>query len=188
MNFQEIEKFKNIFEGLVDYVNFKNCDPKLYYKDLTFINHYINNKYIHKKEEEINKFIEYIYNVIKRYCNENNIDFDLNYFPDNLYIKYKNDVFNEKIYKIFFIVPNFANQFSIIKSSGDIDSSLIINFEDIINYFVEQNKKNNLKNIKSSIKELKKQGLTKEEIEQQIKNILYENQENTKQKVKTLQK
>ena len=52
----------------------------------------------------------------------------------------------------------------------------------------EQNDKvinNLLKNIDFCIRQLKEQGLTKEEIETQIKNILYIEKENPKQKVKT---
>lgn len=55
-------------------------------------------------------------------------------------------------------------------------------------FFKERNINNQLEIICQSIDTLKKQGLSKEEILEHFKNLLYNKKENTKQKTKTLQK
>lgn len=187
MNLKKIVEFKDIFEGLVDYVNCKHGIPGLYFKDGELKNKYENNKYICITTDELHTLTQYIYQIIKKYCEDNKINFNLSYFPEYIYIRYSNEIFKtKKIYSIFCSFC-YANSISIIKKEEKIDNSLIINFEDIINYYLLENKKEQLGNIKKGIIELQKQGITQMEIESEIKKILH-NEKNAIQKVKTPQK
>ena len=163
----QIKDFENIFNQLVEYANGNK-----------------NNQNINLVNKD--KSIEFIYKIIFQYCFSENIILSRSYLNAYVDVIYNNKQYGEKTYRIF--CPWCSdNEFYIPYNINDVVCP-IVNFDDVINYYKEETKKEQFKNIKISINELVNQGLTKEEIETQIKNILYKEKENPKQLVKTLEK
>ena len=167
MNKNAINAFEKIFEKLVEYANEKK-----------------NNQNINLGNKD--KSIEFIYKIISQYCFSKNIILSRSYLNAYVHVIYNTKQYGEKIYRIFcpwcsdsaFYIPNNVNNIE----------CPIVKFEDVINFYKEEKKKEQLNNIKIEIEELLEEGLTKEEIETQIKKILYKEKENPKQLVKTLEK
>lgn len=166
MRVYQTKEFETVFNKLVDSANEK-------YKD--------NN--MSKKQKE--KYIEFVYREIAKYLMSKKILLSRSYLHAYVQIIYNSEMYGEKIYRIF--CPWDRPEFYIPNNIYDVDC-VTVNFFDLINYFKLENQKKQLKNIKIGINELLEQGLTKEEIEIQIKSILYNKQENPKQKIKRLQK
>ncbi|MBE6139900.1 MAG: hypothetical protein E7174_05370 [Firmicutes bacterium] len=94
------------------------------------------------------------------------------------YIKYK-----ENIYLL-----RYDNNFSFKLVENINEKKNVINYEDIIFKIHEVYIENEISKIEKSLRKLLKEGLKKEEIYDQIKNIINKEEEKQRQKVKTHQK
>ena len=158
----QIRELENIFYLLVQDVNEES-----------------NNNSLSKELKE--KYIEYIYKKIGQFLISKKIRLSNTFFTAYVQVVYNNELYGEKIYRIH--CPwNSQKSFYVPENVQSVECPLV-NFVDVINYYKEENKKEQLKNILIALNELIEQGLNGEEIEIYIKNILYN--ENTKQKVKT---
>ena len=170
MKNKQIKDFEIVFQKLVKYANQKKE----------------NKKNINISIDKMDKYIEFIYKRIGEYCMSKKIRLSDSYLSAYVNVIYNSEEFGEEIYRIY--CPWYGiKEFFIFDNITNVDCPTV-NFIDVINYHIESNKKDQLKNIRISINELREQGLSIEQINNYIENILYKETENPKQKVKTLQK
>ena len=163
----KIKELENIFEELVKYANEKKNNQ---------------NVILEKKD----KYIEFVYQKIGQYLMSKKIRLSNSYLDAYVLVVYNSELYGEKTYIIF--CPFYSQKEIFIPDNIYNFDCHIVNFVDVINYHKEENKKDQLKNIKIAINELSEQGLSNEEIENYINNTLYNVIENPKQKIKRPQK
>ena len=160
MTLKEINDFQNMFDKLVECAN-KNINLKT--KDDYILMVY--------------KLIELYFLSLDPYNNSHKLD-------SFVHITYDSENYGKKVYRLF--CPKYnKKEFSIPNNISDIICP-IVDFNNVINYYKNINKKNHIKNIElniqSGINELLEQGLTIEEIEIKIKDMLYKEKNHQKLK------
>jgi len=173
MENKELIEFKNEFYRLVNFTNERDGLPNFYKLNIK------SDVLLNGREYE--QKIEYIFRKLKKYCIDNGIAVP-NEFPfQRIYIICQNEFEQQQIYEICSSSGYLGKHFGIKKNLDDVDFP-IINFKNVIKYYYEKNQIKELEELKMIIIELKNQGLSSDEIENYIKNILSNENENNKKR------